>query len=379
MIYETPGLTSADEAVLDDLEDLRGQLWFFLRTPRRWYGSLRRSAFARAVQGSNSIEGYHASVEDVAAMIVDEEVDADEDTRLAIAGYRDALTYVVQLASTSPTMDASLLRSLHFMMLKHDLARHPGQWRPGSIMVQDGEGTTVYQGPNRTLVEPLMDELLVELGERRQPAIVRAAMAHLNLALIHPFSDGNGRMARCLQTFELAVDGVASPEFASIEEYLGRNTPAYYDVLADVARGEWSPQRSARPWLEFCLTAHLRQARTLLRRVHETEALWDACEQLADRARLPDRTVAALSDAARGWRVRRSLYVKATRSALGEGISDQTATRDLKAMVAADLLTPVGEKRGRQYQGTPRLLAVWEDIRSLRERAAPDDPYGRGG
>ncbi len=375
MIYQTPTLTPTDEAVLDDLEELRGRLWFFLRTPRRWYGSLRRSTFARAVQGSTSIEGYRASVEDVAAILDHEEVDADEATRGAIDGYRDAMTYVLHLAPTAPTIDASLLRSLHFMMMKYDLTRHPGQWRPGSIRVRDAEGTTVYEGPDREMVEPLMAALLDDLADRRGPTEVRAAMAHLNLALIHPFSDGNGRMARCLQTFELAADGLAAPEFSSIEEYLGRNTPAYYDVLAEVARGEWSPGRSARPWLEFSLTAHLRQARMLLRRVHETEALWDACEQLADRARLPDRTVAALSDAARGWRLRRSLYVKATRSTGGEAISDQTATRDLTAMVGAGLIEPIGERRGRFYLGTPELLAVWESIRALRDRAAPDDPY----
>ncbi len=43
----------------------------------------------------------------------------------------------------------------------------------------------------------------------------------LNLVLIHPFRDGNGRMARCLQTLVLAREGMVSPIFASIEEYLG--------------------------------------------------------------------------------------------------------------------------------------------------------------
>ena len=106
-------------------------------------------------------------------------------------------------------------------------------------------------------------------------------MAHLNLALVHPFSDGNGRMARCIQSYVLAGEGLLSSEFLSIEEYLGRNTNAYYDVLTEVAQGAWSPGRDARPWLRFCLTAHYRQAQTLLRRIEETEALWDRCDQLA--------------------------------------------------------------------------------------------------
>jgi len=41
-------------------------------------------------------------------------------------------------------------------------------------------------------------------------------MAHLNLVMIHPFSDGNGRMARCLQTLVLGREGILEPEFSSL-------------------------------------------------------------------------------------------------------------------------------------------------------------------
>ncbi|NIA03686.1 MAG: hypothetical protein GWP12_04075 [Nitrospirae bacterium] len=65
------------------------------------------------------------------------------------------------------------------------------------------------------------------------PSMVRAGMAHLNLVMVHPFKDGNGRMARALQTLVLARERILAPQFSSIEEYLGRNTPAYYGVLAE--------------------------------------------------------------------------------------------------------------------------------------------------
>lgn len=376
MIYSTPPLTSADELVLADIDALRDELRFYLRTPRRWYGTVRRATFARAVQGSNSIEGYHASVEDVAAVIEDEEpLDADDETRAAISGYRDAMTYVMQLAPDAPTIDASLLRSLHFMMMKYDLSKNPGQWRPGAVWVRNEQGDTVYEAPDRDAVDDLIDELLVEVNEPDGPQMIAGAMAHLNLALIHPFSDGNGRMARCLQTFVIARDGVLSPEFSSIEEYLGRNTTAYYDALTEVAQGSWSPHRSARSWIEFCLTAHYRQAATLLRRIQEAEALWDRCEQAATEYGLADRTVGALSDAARGWRLRRSLYIKITESSSGEPVSAAMATRDLSAMAKAGLLVAVGQKRGRHYEASDELRALWLDIRTSRKRKSIPNPY----
>lgn len=246
--------------MLEEIEARRERLRFFLRDPRRWYGSLRRATLARVVQGSNSIEGYHASVEDVAALIENEEpLDADEETRHTIAGYRDSMTYVLQLAASPPLpdLDESLVKSLHFMMMKYDLGKHPGQWRPGAVWVEDTEGATVYEGPVRDDVPQLVSELLGSVNAAGGNTVVRAAMTHLNLALIHPFSDGNGRMARCLQSYVLAGEGVLSPEFLSIEEYLGRNTADYYAVLREVAQGSRTPARDARPWLRFCLTAQL--------------------------------------------------------------------------------------------------------------------------
>ena len=376
MIFTAPAVTAADERVLGRIEQRRKELRFYLHRPRRWYGTLRRVTEARAIQGSNSIEGYHSSVEDVAAIMEGEEPSVtDPHTRNAISGYRDAMTYVINLAPTSPTIDASLLKSLHFMMLKHDLDKAPGQWRAGDVSVRISDGDVVYQAPDRDLVEPLMEELIEQIARRDAPVPIAAAMAHLNLAMIHPFSDGNGRIARCLQTFVLATDGTLSPEFASIEEYLGRNTLAYYDVLAEVGQRSWSPHREAGPWVRFCLTAHYRQATTLLSRVRETEALWDRCEQVAASHRLPDRTVGALCDACHGWRLRRPLYMKTVLRSTGEEITAASATRDLGAMVTAGLLVPSGEKRGRTYRGTEVLRSLWQEIRQMRLVDTAADPY----
>lgn len=378
MIYTTPPLTDSDRLVLGEIEGLKERLSHFLRTPRRWSGTLRRATLARAVQGSNSIEGYHATVEDVAAVIEGEEpIDTDAETRHAIEGYRDAMTYVLQVTNSSPrpTLDASLLKSLHFMMLKYDLQKNPGQWRPGSVWVSNEDGDVVYEAPPREDLDNLVGELLTQVNAADGDPIVRAAMAHLNLALIHPFSDGNGRMARCIQSFVLTAEEPYSPEFLSIEEYLGRNTNDYYAALTEVAQGSWSPGSDARPWLRFCLTAHYRQALTLLRRIEEIEALWDQCDQLARRHKLPDRSVGALCDAARGWRTRRSLYVKTVRSSAGEEITDTTATRDLRSIVRAGLLEPVGERRGRYYLPGEELRAVWHEIRARRRARGAEDPY----
>jgi Fic family protein len=376
MIFDIPALMEIDMAVLAAIEALRGQLRFQLVPARRWYGTLRRATLARAVQGSNSIEGYRASVEDVLTMLEHEApAAADEETRAAIEGYRDAMTFILQTAPDLPRLSESLLRSLHYMMLKHDPSKHPGRWRPGAVHVAGPGGRVLYSAPDRALVEGLVVEALDQAAEAGGPSMVRAAFAHLNLVMIHPFSDGNGRIARVAQSFVLAGDGDLSPVFLSIEEYLGGHTEEYYAVLRRVGGSDWDPHRDGRPWLEFCLTAHHRQALRVLRRVRETEGLWARCEQAVARAGLPERCVGPLVDAARGLRITRSLYVKLVADAAGDGISADTASRDLRACCDAGLLVAVGEKRGRWYRASGILVAAWDEIRRQRPSSGEEDPY----
>jgi Fic family protein len=377
MVFRTPELAEDERDVLQLLAEQQAQLRDRVAEPRRWSGTLRKMAFARAVQGSNSIEGYNASLDDVVAAVGNEPtLDASEETQLALAGYRDAMTYVLQIADDKALkIDDGLIKSLHFMMIKHDLSKNPGQWRPSNIYVIDGEGEKVYEGPASDEVPQLIAEMLQELQQGQSPVLVKAAMAHLNLTLIHPFSDGNGRMARCLQTLVLARDRVLAPIFSSIEEFLGRNTDAYYDVLADVGAGSWHPERDARPWIRFCLRAHFLQIRTTQRRRAEIEELWNGCVALAKRNGLPERCAAGLVDTAYGLRIRRGSYQLAVEQTTGGELSQQSASRDLKAMVDLGLLEPVGERRARYYVVGDETRKLREAIRAKRPPKETDDPF----
>jgi Fic family protein len=273
-------------------------------------------------------------------------------------------------------LDEGMIKALHFMMLKHDLAKSPGRWRPGYIGVRnEATGQVVYEGPEAELIGDLVDSMLATLRNDDAPTLIRAAMAHLNLVMIHPFRDGNGRMARCLQTLVIARDRINAPVFSSVEEYLGRNTQAYYDVLAEVGQGGWHPDNDARPWIRFMLRAHYRQAKTHLRRIEEIERLYARCSELASEHRLPERCAAGLADIALGLRLRRNSYRSVVESSTGEEISELTATRDLQAMVRAGLLLPQGETRGRYYVGSPAVLAARAAIRADRPPRDDYDPF----
>ncbi|MDE0050126.1 MAG: Fic family protein [Rhodospirillales bacterium] len=371
MIFAEPTLSREDHKVLEILEGQRRRLRIETQhNPRRWHGVMRRSMFARAIQGSNAIEGYNATMDEAMAAVEDEPaLDERTETSRAIGGYRAAMTCIMQ-AAEDPHFEWSkqFLKGLHFMMTGFDLNAHPGTWRPGAVQVVDhATGVVVYDAPYSDLVDYLVSELVEYLdGQNYESVVVAAAMAHLNLTLIHPFKDGNGRMARALQTLVLAREGLVHPLFSSIEEWLGRNTQDYYDVLADVGQGAWNPANDALPWVRFCLKAHYQQANTVIRRHEEYEALFSSIETLVERHRLNERMAVPLFNAAVGMRITNARYQKETDE------STHVAGRDLKALADLALLVPHGEKRGRYYTAGTALREAREAARRSR---AVRDPY----
>ena len=114
MLFTAPTLDQRELEVLEDIAGLKERLRHQLHEPNRWYGSLRRLSFARAIQGSNSIEGYVAGLDDAAAVAVGEEpLDADEETTLALEGCRRAMTYVLQRIQGAATTGSGTVSGQH--------------------------------------------------------------------------------------------------------------------------------------------------------------------------------------------------------------------------------------------------------------------------
>jgi Fic family protein len=347
MIFKLAALPNDVSQVIDLIVDFRVKLKAYTSdNMNRWWGPLARLAAARAMVGTNSIEGINVTLDDAIAVVDGEAPNAPQDeNRAALQCYWNAMTFIVQL-SKDPTYvhNEHTIKSMQYMMLAYDLSKNPGRWRPGSIHVTNtATNKIVYEGPDIDLVPGLMSELVGFLNTPHDQPIVKAAMAHLNLTMIHPFSDGNGRMARALQTMVLSREGIIDPRFSSIEEYIGDNVADYYAVLAEVGQGAWHPDRDPMPWLRFCLTAHYKQARNLLRRIADMNRLWISLENEVKRRKIHERVVAALVDAALGLKVKNPTYRNQAQ------VTNQVAKYDLKRLADEGLLIPKGEKKGRYY------------------------------
>lgn len=345
MLYATPRLDRQDRRVLREID---GYYESSRRStggakPREWLGGVRKRLVAAAIMGSNTIEGYSVELSTAAAIVSGAPVPADvpDESRDAVLGYRDALTWVMNTSEMEFFAHSEMvLSALHFMMTRHAKDKSPGQYRRSGVVVTGSDPLVpAYVGPPADEVPSLMGELIdwLEHGDLDVHLLVRAAMAHLNLVSVHPWRDGNGRMSRCLQTLVIARGGRLYPEFCSIEEWLGHdvNTLDYYRALREAGQGSFQPSRSAHDWVRFCLRAHHLQAQVVDRRMRYGRETWAAMESLASEQSFNHRIASALYAAAYG-ELRREEY-QADMS-----LTRDQAIRDIRKIEQAGLVKAVG-------------------------------------
>jgi Fic family protein len=187
-------------------------------------------------------------------------------------------------------------------------------------------------------------------GDPDVHVVIRAAMAHLHVVSVHPFHDGNGRISRIIQSLALAREGLMSPEFGSIEEYLAAHTAGYYEALNAAHGPTYQPDRDVSGWIAFCVDAHLAQARQRLSQIKEAAARWAHLEQQVESRGWPDRLVIALEQALMGGTDRSSYAAEA-------GVSPATASADFRRLLDAGLVEQRGRGRSVRYLANDGLRA----------------------
>ena len=367
-LYTAPALDRPERDVVARIDEIRGQVRFVSVEPKAW-AQLLVPLF---LSGENSndaeeLEGAGAAGRGPRGVAARETTATDE---RAFAGYRDALQYILYLHDDPHFVyHETLLRSLHYMTLSHDPDKNPGRWRTATICVYGRRGSEVlYEPPPAELVPKLMRELMACLNEKDEmPAVVRGAMAHLNLVQIHPFLDGNGRMGRALQTLVMVRRGILDPEFSSIEKSVARDRDRYRESLYELGRA-WDPSADTRPFVRFCLAVQLDQAERALGHARRMSAVWAEAAGEVRRQRLPERVTSALADAAFVGHVDPAAYRQWAR------IDERRARADLQKLAKRGFLLRRPGRRA-SYTAGPMARAIRARVWATDPPHRPVDPF----
>lgn len=178
-------------------------------------------------------------------------------------------------------------------------------------------------------------------NEQALPALARAGVAHLWFVSIHPFEDGNGRIARALSEKALA-QGAGGPSLTALATGIEARRGAYYDALEANNK-----HMEVTPWLDWfaetVLASQKWSGRMVEHLITKTRTLDRLRGQMNDRqTRALLRMFEAGPDGFTGGMSARN-YITITDA------STATARRDLAGLVELGAMTRTGEKRGTRY------------------------------
>ena len=206
--------------------------------------TLRRSNRIRTIHGSLAIEQNTLSLEQVTAVLNGKCVLAPPKD---IAEVKNAYEIYERLDVLDPYSVDDLLTA-HGIMTR-GLVEESGMFRTRPVGVVDSEGHVLHFGTLPQYVPDLVMELLEWVKTSEVHMLIRSCVFHYELELIHPFSDGNGRVGRLWHTLLLFK---WNPIFAwlPVESIIHDRQQEYYDAInASNDAGE------STPFIDFMLLA----------------------------------------------------------------------------------------------------------------------------
>ncbi|MBW1930743.1 MAG: Fic family protein [Deltaproteobacteria bacterium] len=212
------------------------------------YAYVRREAVL-----SSQIEGTQSSLSDLLLFELDEAPGVPFDDVVEVSNYVAALNHGLERLKGGFPLSNRLIREMHEILLSRGRgsAKSPGQFRRSQNWIGGTRpGNAYFVPPPPQYVEGCMAELERFLHDEKNPypAIIKAALAHVQFETIHPFLDGNGRIGRLLIAFVLHHDQVLSQPLLYLSLYFKTHREEYYRFL-DMVRieGDWEA------WVDFFL------------------------------------------------------------------------------------------------------------------------------
>lgn len=314
----------------------------------------RQEAIIRTVHHGTHIEGNPLDTGEVAAVLEGKEIDAGDRDIQEILNYRKVLSYIDKKKFSATALYNRItekdLLTIHKLTVEKILPTdRAGKFRNTQVVVKNSKtGEISFKPPSPVQVRDLTVDFLEWLNSRLTDdvhPVILAGIVHYVLAYIHPFVDGNGRVARAFATMVLFSKGYDIKKFFSLEEYFDRDAKRYYKTLQNVSNQNVSSlsDRDLTVWLEyFCegLAQELERVKARVQKLSLDLKLKGRTGQimLSERQlKLVEYIESYGSISNKQWRT------------LLRDYSDDTILRDLKDLQKRGLIKKKGSTKGAVY------------------------------
>ncbi len=214
-----------------------------------WEAKFREDAMVRTVHHGTHIEGNELNITEAGQVLAGAKIVGRERDIQEVLNYRNVLKFIENF--NTPEITEEAVKHIHELTVHRIMAEETiGQYRKTQVVVKNSAtGEITFRPPPAVEVPFLLKAFLDWLNNKEVDihAIIKAGAAHYEIVRIHPFLDGNGRVARALATLVLFRDGYDVKRFFSLEEYYDREPTEYYEALQSVGKSDGN----LTSWLEY--------------------------------------------------------------------------------------------------------------------------------
>ena len=328
-------------ATLRAIGEYRGKQELFFRQAPEVLKGLRQIAIIESSESSNRLEGVTVAPSRLKSLIVKHTKPRDRSEQ-EVAGYRDALGLIHESARDMP-FTSNVTLQLHATLYRF-MPVSGGHWKQtdNDIIERHPDGTVrVRFKPTPARLTPIaMNNLTARYADAlqagKQDPLVLVPLTILDFLCIHPFSDGNGRVARLLTSMLLYDFDYEVGRYISIERVYEDTKDSYYETLEASSKGWHKSRHDVFPWLEYFWGVLLRAYREFEERVGKVRKGRGAKSEQVRQTVLARRRAFSISEI----------------EAACAGVSRDTVRLVLRQMKDEGLITSTGKGRSAKWLRT---------------------------
>jgi len=254
------------------IREYKGKQDLFKEQSPQILETLRKTAIIQSTESSNRIEGVTAPLERI-KQIVEDKTTPKNRSEQEIAGYRKVLD-MVHTHYNDMNLTSGLFLQLHRDMYQFT-NEQGGRWKnvDNEITETHPDGTKIvrfkpvpaYKTPDA--MEQLHSILNSQWESPEVEKLLIIPSCVLDFLCIHPFRDGNGRIARLISLLLLYKAGFEVGRYISLEKIIESTKESYYDTLYKSSQGWHEGIHDIHPWWEYFLGIMLNAYREFETRV----------------------------------------------------------------------------------------------------------------
>ncbi len=268
------------------LGEYKGKQDLYIKQIPQALETLRQVAIIQSTESSNRIEGITAPLARIKA-IVAEKTTPQNRSEQEIAGYRDVLNTIHANWEAIPFSNNIILQ-FHRDLFRYSAAGDAGRWKSvdNEIIEERPDGTKfvrfrpVSAFGTPSAMADLEREFLARWRANEIDKLILIPAFVFDFLSVHPFRDGNGRMARLLTLLLLYQAGYEVGRFISLEKLVEDSRESYYESLGKSSEDWHTGEHYLLPWIEYFLGLLTAAYREFEARVGELTATRGAKTQM---------------------------------------------------------------------------------------------------